>query len=180
VKPKTIYFTIQSSFEEGHDKDTNGTDNDAKGNHVLRDTIRRKQDQNFCFSDGMSLEILGKTTKNVPFLVQFTLFLSFFRPNDHPICCSDCVTRMRPAKISRRPKYWSSLPGQNGGRLKCLTHVLSIWPSAGWQKQTWQPFLGAWQICFRIWRPSWGWAWWTCPSCHWRRWWARWSEGHGG
>jgi len=68
----------------------------------LLDTIRRKQDQNFCFSDGMSLEILGKTTKNVPFLVQFTLFLSFFRPNDHPICCSDCVTRMRPAKISRR------------------------------------------------------------------------------
>jgi len=26
VKPKTIYFTIQSSFQEGHDKDTNGTD----------------------------------------------------------------------------------------------------------------------------------------------------------
>merc|ERR1719206_1606516 len=41
-----------------------------------------------------------------------------------------------------------------GGRLKCLTHVLSIWPSVGWQKQTWQPFLGAWQTCFRIWTPS--------------------------
>jgi len=80
VKPKTIYFTIQSSFEEGHDKDTNGTDNDAKGNHVLRDTIRRKQDQNFCFSDGMSLEILGKTTKMCLFWSNSRYFCPFLGP----------------------------------------------------------------------------------------------------
>jgi len=40
VKPKTIYFTIQSSFAEGHDKDTNGTDNDAKG-LALNDVVTR-------------------------------------------------------------------------------------------------------------------------------------------
>merc|ERR1739848_236938 len=48
------------------------------------------------------------------------------------------VSRVRGRQRSRAAQ-WSSLPG-NGGRLKCLTHVLSIWPSAGWQKQTWQPF----------------------------------------
>merc|ERR1719206_654178 len=74
----------------------------------LRDTIRRKQDQNFCFSDGMSLEIFRENNKKRCLLWSNSrYFCPFFRPNDHPICCSDCVTRRRPAKILSRSKYLS-------------------------------------------------------------------------
>merc|ERR1719244_403932 len=35
------------------------------------------------------------------------------------------VSRVRGRQRSRAAQ-WSSLPGRNGGRLKCLTHVLSF------------------------------------------------------